>query len=217
MLGEEAGDLARDVREGSERRDTFAPSTIVRRALRRVVEDEAHARLAAHRLDRRRKLRDLHEQVVDETGLTDCGDAALHVVAEEPPRIGLVLYDVANADERPGERRKLRRHVAGEVEPADDAEEERGLGGEGEQLPRLGELLTRLHHHRADDAGRPQQRLEVVRPVSPPENRDVVGHPGVVGPGGIPEVLVGVDDRRGHASGSTTFGKIRMIVRWILC
>ena len=82
------------------------------RRLGEVVDDEDEVIERAHRLDRRRQLRGEREQVVDEAGVGDRPQSRAHVVAAQPPRVGLALHLVADADQsprspaRPGRRRR---------------------------------------------------------------------------------------------------------------
>src|SRR5581483_342121 len=107
-----------------------------------------------------------------------------------------------DTDERALEIGELRGDVARQVDPADDAEDERRV--EREQLARLVERVARLDDDRAVDAVAAQQRLEVLRAVAAAE---VVRQPRIVSGLGIPEVLVRVDDHASSAhsaSGTST-------------
>jgi hypothetical protein len=99
-----------------------------------------------------RELRHTHEEVKDEPGRTRGGDATLNVVPKEPGRIRFVMHLVANSDELPVE---ISEHTVdigrGQVDPADDAEDERRRSGYLEQLSRFLEGCVGLNDHRACD------------------------------------------------------------------
>ena len=122
-LGDEPRDLARDVLEARERGHQRSPGlelTRCDRRLRRVVDHEPQLRKAARDLQRGRKLARPHEQVVREARRLHGGEAALHVVPQEPRRIGLVVHLVTDADEvrALGQRLENRRDIGrGEYRP----------------------------------------------------------------------------------------------------
>jgi hypothetical protein len=117
-----------------------------------VVEHEADVGMSPHGLHRGGQLAWAHEQVVDEPCFPDRREPALDVGAEEPPRIGLVVHLVPDADEHAVEIAQLPFDVAGEVDPADDAEHERRCRGDREQRLGLVEGVARLHDDGAADA-----------------------------------------------------------------
>ena len=90
---------------------------------------------------------------------------------------------------------RVRDRLIGEVDPADDARDEPLGGGRGEELPRLLGARSRLHEDGSLDARRLDERAQVVRPERATDRGELVCHPRVVGPAGIPEVMVGVDHR----------------------
>jgi hypothetical protein len=75
---------------------------------------------------------------------------------QEPLRVRLVLHLVPDADQRAVELRELGGDVGGEVDPADDAEDERRGARELEQLARLVERAARLDEHGAGHTVRAQ-------------------------------------------------------------
>jgi len=99
----------------------------------------------------------------------------LHVIAQKPRRVALVVHLMSYTDERSLEVAELLIDVASEIEPADDSEDEGRRLGDRKQIACLVERVTRLHDDRAGYAVLAKQRLEVVRPVPPAQ---CVGHPG---------------------------------------
>ena len=65
-----------------------------------VVEHEAHVRMPARGLDRRRQLGGANEEVVHEPRLADRCDPTLDVGAQEPFGVGLVVHLMPDPDER---------------------------------------------------------------------------------------------------------------------
>lgn len=63
-----------------------------------MVEHEAKIRKVGDRLQRGGQLRRLDDKVVDKARLLQRGEAAPHVVPQQPIRIWLVLNKVADAD-----------------------------------------------------------------------------------------------------------------------
>ena len=59
-----------------------------------------------------------------------------------------------------------------------------------------------LDEHGRPDSGAVEQRLEVGGLERPPDRVVVVRHPGLGLPVEVPEVVVGIDDHRGHGSDS---------------
>ena len=98
------------------------------------------------------------------------------------------------------QRRDLRVYVGREIDPADDAGDELVRGRGREELARLVLARSRLHQDRAVDPVRGEQRPQVRGPERPADRRELVGHPRVRGPRGIPEVVVRVDGDHRHAA-----------------
>ena len=123
--------------------------------------------------------------------------------AEPPDRIRLVVDWVTDADEPPAARGGAQRgQPVGDVRrrqvgPADHARHQPVARlGRREQLEGL--VLNRrgLHRDRGRRAGRLGNRPQRLNAPALPEARERPGHPGVVPPVGVPEVVVRVDDHR---------------------
>jgi hypothetical protein len=90
--------------------------------------------------------------------------------------------------------------VAIEGDPPDHARDEIVRRGQAQQECGLGHRFGRLHEHRARDLVRAHQRQERIGQEVAHQRRDariVRAQPGVVAPGELPEVLVGVDALHG--------------------
>ena len=149
-----------------------------------------------------RQLSGADEQVVDESGLADRPDPAADVVTQQPLRVGLVVDLVADPDETiaAGTRAEAGDRVGdagiGQVDPPDDPPDERCRGCRGQELAGLVEARAGLDEDGRVDAGGGQRRCEVGRRERPSDGCELVGEPRVVRPGGVPDVVVGVDDHR---------------------
>src|SRR5207245_487844 len=88
----------------------------------------------------------------------------------------------------------------GEIDPADNAPDERRCGRHREELPRLLDARAGLDEDRRLDPVRREQWLEILRPEPATDRREIVGQPRVLGRGRVPEVVMGVDD---HGTGAS--------------
>ena len=118
--------------------------------------------------------------------------------------VRLALHDVSDAHELRvrRERREIgvdRRRL--QIDPADDADDERVRVGEGEEPARFLERLPRLHRDARVDAGRGHLAQGVRWQKVAHERRHRAVDPAVLDGVVSPEVLVGVD--ADHAAGST--------------
>ena len=132
-----------------------------------MVDHEPNPRVPLHRLERGRQLAGAHQDVVGQPGLPDRGDSALHVVAQQPSGIWLVMDLVPDADQKAAALapfqtgdRFVHRPI-GEVDPAHDAGDElvfrRGL----EEPARLLQARYGLDHDRPVDPVGVEERLQV--------------------------------------------------------
>ena len=133
-------------------------------------------------------------------------EALEHLVPEDPVRVALVVDQVPEAAElRPAQElveplaRPLGRE---EVDPGDHAADPRVRGRVLEHRVGVEVGAGGLDEHRRPDSGAVEQRLEVGGLERPPDRVVVVRHPGLGLPLEVPEVVVGVDDHRGHGSDS---------------
>ena len=217
-LGDEAGELAPDVRERAERAEERAPTARAApradRRLREVVDRRTGARAAPGRRSRAAgSSRGADEQVVGEAGRLDGGEPAADVRADEPVRIGLVVDLVADPDQPVATRaaraaRRSRPATPGSVRstqpttPRDERHARPRSRGTRASRRCSSCVWTRTV---PIDAGSGQQRREVVRPEPPVDRGEVVGQPRVVGRAGSQKVVVGVDDR-GHGGVGASAG-----------
>ena len=170
-----------------------------------MIDDEAHAWLAAHDLQRDRHLPRADQQVVREARPSDGRDPAADLGAQQPLGVGLVMDRVADPDEAiaAGTSLQLGQDVGQsrirEIRPADDADDGRRSGRECEQPAGLVDVGPCLDDDRAVHPGRRRCHPEVVDPERAPDGIERVGHPRVAGGrGGAPQVVVRIDDA-GHA------------------
>ncbi len=156
-----------------------------------MVEDErasGSARtvsIAAGRCARER------QEVVDEPFARDRRQAGAHVGPAQPARVGLGLHQVADADEAraPQLRQPLADVGGGQVDPADDARDQRVV--EREQLRRLlgdGDGLDHDGRVDARDGGEVVEREGATNAV--------VGDPRLIPHREIPQMMMRVDDDR---------------------
>ena len=126
----------------------------------------------------------------------------------EPVVVGDVLHHRAQADEAgfPREPRDRLGRIRGiEVDPADDARDERRRARKVEQEPRLGDRRRGLHEDGSRDAVAREDRGEVLRAEIAVDRRERRREPAVVAAVEAPEVLVGVDCGGGAPPRSSAF------------
>ena len=133
-----------------------------------MVDDEPDLRQRTGTVDGRRQLARPDQEVVREPGGAHGRDAPPDVGASQPVRIGLVVDLVADPDEavaaravpKPGDRVGDRR--VGQVDPADDAGDERVAAAMARKLSRLLEARARLDEDRRVDPRGGEEGGEVV-------------------------------------------------------
>ena len=132
-----------------------------------------------HCLQRGRKLPRADEQVVDEAGFADGFDATLHVLAQQPARIGFVLHLVADADQQIADQRRdlVSDLGGGQVDPADDPRDEVGRRGGLQELARFVDARDGLDEDRLVDAVVHQLGAQVIGRKRPPDGSELVAHP----------------------------------------
>jgi len=167
-----------------------------------VVEDE---RSLGHGVEQREGsavLMRSDEHVEHQAGGGHGTDPADDLGPGEPIRVRFVVRLVADADQtgagRPvpaGPRDQCGDAVddvrSGQVHPADDPGDRLGLL---EEPGGLAGVVHGLHDDRPGDVGAPGGGAEVVHVEPAADRSDRVVHPGVRPVGGIPEVVVSVDD-----------------------
>jgi hypothetical protein len=170
--------------------------------LRQVVEHEPLAREARAERCRGRELARTDQEVVREALVLERRDAAHERRTQDERVVRLVLDDVTDTDERPAaEALHLRGRILRlQVDPADDAADERVLLGEIQQELRLAERLARLYRHDPADAHGRRERRQVVREEVAAQRRQRVVDPRVLRGVVAPEVDVRVDP---HPAGSS--------------
>src|SRR5690348_11473482 len=97
---------------------------------------------------------------------------------------------MSDTDEQAVKLVELLLDVSGQVDPADDAENERRGQRDGKQFSGFVEVVPSLDYNGADHAVLVEQRLKIFGTVAPSQWSHVFSHPGVVGCGRVPEVLV---------------------------
>ena len=169
-----------------------------------VIEDEPEPGERAGGGHRGRQVARLADHVVGEARLGHRGQAAQHGRPGQPVRVGLDQHGVPYACQAvaAGKFAQLRQHVGdmrrGQVCPADHARDQAGPRGEGKQFRRFPGFGDGLHHDGRRDALGRGQRCQV-RQREVPQQRcqhRIAGQPGLVMRGQVPEVLMGIDDRR---------------------
>ena len=160
-----------------------------------VIEHEGLVRQPRGQRQRRRQLTFEDEDVVGQAAPGEPADAADDVLTLEKV-IGLGLCDVAHAaEERIGaelvERRVEARRT--QIDPADNAPDDRVTPREVEQDPGLVKRLIGLNGHAAADAVRSEQRPEVRGQKIPTDGAHVISDPAIARCVVPPEVLMRVD------------------------
>ena len=161
------------------------------------------------------------QQVVGEARPPDGGQPADDVRAQQPVGIRLVVHLVADPDQPFAARRLAERgQVVGDggarrgpsTPPRRrSAAWPRPWPGTRGSRPVEDRVWTRTVAS-TPAASSTGSRSRDVEP--PPDRGEVVGHPRVVGAGRVPQVVVGVDDGRGHAAtGTGAAGSMRPLAR----
>src|SRR5674476_1121143 len=204
-LGGDAGQLHAHVAQRAKTPDRLCPplvETVAHGGLAHVVENEPHLRDHGREVKGRRQLTRPDEQVEAEPCLRSEPQPADDVRSAEPPRIGLLVGMVSEADQAgpTGPSAQLgdapRDIPGGQVHPTDDAGHRVDLGGGPQQSAGLVQARHSLDDHRRVDACRREERCQVVRPVGSADDVGGVRHPRVVRGRRVPEVLVRVHSHR---------------------
>ena len=119
-----------------------------------MVEDEAQVAVSLRACDRCGQLAGPNEEIERKVGVGNRPEASLHVAANDPVRIWLVVNLVPDADEpSPGEGGKCAGDLVGrgEIDPADHADHPGRRLGDLEKLLRLVERRSRLDDNRSVD------------------------------------------------------------------
>jgi len=173
--------------------------------------DEDQFRHRGGRPGRGAQLAGRDDQVVDQAGPGDGGQAVQHIGPVQPVRVGFALDLVPQADQLRAARLFLEGGDAirdvrgGQVGPADHPGEQIAGAGQREQfggLPRHGDGL---HHHARGHAVRVGHGLVLAgREVAAQRSHRRAGDPVLVADAKIPHVVVSVDDRYARHSSQTT-------------
>ena len=167
--------------------------------LSQVVEHERLLGQARHQLHRRRQLLRIEQQVVGEATRVQLLESADELFAQEKPRIGLVLHDMPHTHEffPRHELSQLTLYVdTPQIDPADNAADQRMLLCQFKQPAGLLERLSGLHGDRAADTSSRSRGLEVHRQIVAGQPLHAGPDPRIVRRRIAPEVLVGVDVHR---------------------
>ena len=169
----------------------------------RLAQMIKHKRLFRHetrQFDSGRQLVGKDEQVVGEAKLVQRPEAANKVVTQQKPRIGLVLNNMPYPDEFWGGGKSCQ--VLGDcgtpqVDPADDALDERIGRSKLEQPVIFCERLASLHGDRASNPERPGHCLEIGREIIPSQPLHARADPRILSLRIAPEMLMGVNGHDG--------------------
>src|SRR5712691_881314 len=218
-LGHHPGQLATHVHQLAKRRHRPRPGLgsppVSNRRFGDVVDDKAHAGRSARGFERRGEFPRPDQEVVGQSRSADGCEPTLHVVAKQPCRVGVVVHLVANADQLGAARHGLelgnglRRVSVPEVDPTDyPGEEVRHRRGR-EQLASFVEVRAGLDDDGTSHPVAAQLRFEIRGSEGTVDLRKVIGHPGIRGAGGVPEVVVRVDNhgRLGDGTGAASWSK----------
>ncbi len=212
-FGHHPGELAGDVLEVDElvhQRRPFGDLPRGDRGLGDVVDHEAEVREVPGNRDGVGKFPRADEQVVDEPGIGNGLEIDLHRLLQQPVGILLVVHLVAYADEvgavltRSQVRQRPVHLRVGEIDPADHARDEVGPLGDGQELPRLLDVVDRLDEDRSVDPVGFEVGPEILRPKGP--RNSGVSQPWIGTSRRIPEMMMAVDAFRwrkiGHGAPS---------------
>ena len=184
--------------------------------LRQMIQHEALPREPRRELAGNAQMATIYEDVVREVELFEARKAGDERRAHEKAVVGLGLRDMTDANElrMPRHGLEIRTHADRlQIDPADDARDERMRVGEREQPARLLGGLPRLHGDARREAGALNRGREILGQKIAAQCRHRVIDPSVLRGVVAPEVLVRVDSRgrvRRHESWiSTTSGQTR--------
>jgi hypothetical protein len=176
-----------------------------------VVKDEDQVRHRGGRPGRGTQLAGRDDQVVDQAGPGDGGQAAQHVGPDQPVRVGFALDLVPQADQlraagHLGEGGDLVGDVgSSQVRPADHAGDQVAGRGQREQLRGLRGHGDGLHHDaRGDAVPGGQMPVVIEQEIAAQRSERRAGDPVLVSDAQVPQMVVSVDDPHGGHSSQTT-------------
>ncbi len=177
-----------------------------------MVDHEAELRHRPDDLQGRWELAGPDEQVVGQPGARDRRQATPDLGADEPVRVGFIVDRMSDPDEERATRAGSQRgdglddRRIRQVDPANDAGHELGRRRGRQELPGFLEARAGLHEDRSADLGLDQQRRKVVRAEATGDRPLLSGHPRVVSPGRVPEMVVSIDREVAHGGVGASAG-----------
>lgn len=210
--GVEAGDLRVHARHGGrlgQQRRPRLPAAGRDRRLGEVVDDHPQARYSRRDLGYElQMLGQDRDDVERDAVLGEHAERLDHLRPHQPARVGLVVDQVAHADEqrllRPRRGARGGRLRVEQRQPADDAGDPLVLARVGEHRGRVLVVVLGLHQHGRVDASRDQLRQQLAGVVAAVGRRRQRGQRRIATALDLPDVLVRVDSHHRsllHASG----------------
>ena len=198
-LGDEARELAHDLRPCGQRRHVRTPRielALADERLGAVIDDDTQIGMPVGEGEDTRQVPRPGERIEHQPVCRHRVHRGLYVGAQQPVVVGDVLQHGAQADQQSVARERvdlLCGVCGGEIDPPDDTRDRRFTRRDLEHEARLGDRGGRLDEDRALDPVALAERLEILC-AEIAVDRTLLGRkPAIVPAGQLPEMLMGVD------------------------